>query len=56
MFPADSECRVSQENMNAMIGKYAKRKGTSRGTQVMLFAVGWLLLAVIALPSPSGFL
>jgi hypothetical protein len=38
-----------------MIGKYQEKKGPSLGMQVMLFATGWLLLAIIALPSSSGF-
>jgi hypothetical protein len=34
---------------------YSDKEGISVRTSVMLFAAGWLLLALVALPLPSGF-
>jgi hypothetical protein len=34
---------------------YSDTEGISVRTSVMLFAAGWLFLALVALPLPSGF-
>jgi hypothetical protein len=37
-----------------MNGNYAEERGISVRTSVILFAAGWLLLALVALPLPAG--
>jgi hypothetical protein len=38
-----------------MAGNYPENNRMSLGTSVMLFAAGWLLLALVTLPTPAAF-
>jgi hypothetical protein len=56
MLPADFLQRVPLRKMSTVKGNYAECKSISVGTSVMLFAAGWLLLALVALPLPVVYL
>jgi hypothetical protein len=49
----DSECRVSLRDRDSMNANYGEDKGISVRTSLMLFAAGWLLLALVAIPLPG---
>jgi hypothetical protein len=53
---ADPECRIALRYVNIMNGTYGEGKGISVQTSLMLFAAGWLLLALVAIPLPGSFI